>query len=96
MTNLTKKDYEQILEYYNKPIPKSKKVLKTKAENILRNKLCRCIKKVDPVNEGKSIGICTKTIFNRKGLTHGKFNCKKKSTFKIQKIKNKKYTKRNK
>ena len=27
-------------------------------ENIISEKLCKCIKKVDPVNEAKSIGIC--------------------------------------
>ena len=66
-------------------IPKSKRILKQQAENILSEKLCRCIKKVDPENEKKSIAICTKTIFNRKGLKRGKFNCKGKSSVKIQK-----------
>jgi hypothetical protein len=59
------------------------------AENILSEKLCRCIKKVDENDEKKSIAICTKTIFNRKGLKRGKFNCKvkdnKKQSVKITK-----------
>ena len=42
----------------------------------MASKLCGCIKKVGP-DEGKSIGICTRTIFNNKGYTRGKFKCKK-------------------
>ena len=71
-------EYVSILTYYNIDIPKSKRLLKMKAEHIMAEKLCKCIKKIDPVNEAKSIGICTKTIFNRKGYTRGKFTCKKK------------------
>ena len=57
----------------------------------MSEKLCRCIKKVDKVNEARAIGICTKTIFNRKGYTRGKFKCKGKSTVKFNKtLKNKK------
>jgi hypothetical protein len=36
-------------------------------------------------DEKKSIAICTKSIFNRKNLKRGKFNCKGKSSVKIQK-----------
>jgi len=71
-------DYIQILNYYKQDIPKSKQLIQTNAEKILAEKLCRCIKKVDNFtdNEPKSIGICSKTIFNRKNLTRGKFTCK--------------------
>jgi hypothetical protein len=71
-------DYIQILKYYKVSIPKSKRLIEKEAEKILSLKLCKCIKKVDSYtkNEPKSIGICTKTIFNRKGLTRGKFKCK--------------------
>ena len=62
MTELKNNDYIKILEYYKKPIPKSKRLLKIEAEQILSTKLCRCIKKLDPTNEAKSFGICTKTI----------------------------------
>ena len=65
----------------------SKRLLKIAAEKILTNKLCRCIKKIDPINEAKSIGICTKTILNRKGYSRGKFSCKGKGTIKIKKLK---------
>jgi hypothetical protein len=82
---LTNKDYVSILKYYNLHIPHSKRLLKNKAEKIMAEKLCKCIKKIDPINEAKSIGICTKTIFNRKGYTRGQFQCKKTQTVKIRK-----------
>jgi hypothetical protein len=80
-------DYIQILNYYNLPIPKSKRLIQLEAEKILSLKLCKCIKKVDSTskNEPKAIGICTKTIFNRKGLTRGKFKCKGKHYVKFNK-----------
>ena len=81
---LTNKDYVSILKYYNINIPKSKRLLKKNAEKIMAEKLCKCIKKIDPINEAKSIGICTKTIFNRKGYTRGQFQCKKKQSVKFR------------
>ena len=80
---LTNKDYISILNYYNITIPKSKLLIRKKAEKIMAEKLCKCIKKIDPNNEAKSIGICTKTIFNRKGYTRGQFKCKKNRSVKI-------------
>ena len=79
MAGITDNDYKKILEYYKKPLPPSRRLLKLNAEKILAQKLCRCIKKVgvNSDNEARSIGICTKTIFNRKGFTRGKFQCKK-------------------
>lgn len=74
---LTKKDYIKILKYYKLSVPKNRKTLKKRAEKVLATKLCRCIKKVDPKNEKRAIGVCTRSIFNKKGLTRGKFNCKK-------------------
>ncbi len=94
-SDLTKKDYVSILKYYKLSIPKSKRLLQKQAETIMAEKLCKCIKKVDPKNEAKSIGICTKTIFNSKGYTRGKFQCKKKQSVKFRKT-NKNKTKRNK
>jgi hypothetical protein len=91
MSELTNNDYKHILEYYKKPIPKSKKLLKMNAEKIMSEKLCRCIKKVDKEHEARAIGICSKTIFNKKGYTRGKFKCKGKSTVKFNKtLKNRK------
>jgi hypothetical protein len=91
MSELTKNDYKKILEYYSEPMPKSDRIIKDKAEKLLASKLCRCIKKVDKTNEGRAIGICTKTIFNKKGYTRGKFKCKGNQTIKFKKtLKNRK------
>ena len=87
MTNLTDLDYKKILNYYNITIPKSKKNIHLEAKKIMAEKLCRCIKKVDIKNKSKSIGICTKNIFNRKKFTRGKFKCKGKATVTFKKYK---------
>lgn len=94
MGELSIRDYKNILFFYNKNIPKSKNKIKKMAEDILASKLCRCIKKVDPKNEEKSIGICTRTIINNKGYKRGKFTCKNKPKIKL--YKNKNITKKNK
>jgi len=79
-------DYRQILRFYKERIPKTKRNIKKKAESIISAKLCRCIKKVENKynsEEGKAIGICTKTIINQKGYVRGSFKCKKKSRIKL-------------
>ena len=88
-TNMNNNDYIQLLNYYNIPTPKSKKLIKEEGEKILALKLCKCIKKVNTKdnNEPRAIGICTKTIFNRKGLTRGKFQCKGRRFVKFNKTK---------
>ena len=78
MSTLTQNDYKQILDFYKISIPVNKKQMKYLAEKIISEKLCKCIKKVDPKNETRSIGICTKSVINRKGFVRGKFQCKKK------------------
>ena len=87
-TELTNKDYINILKYYKMSIPKSRRLLKKQAETVIAEKLCRCIKKVDAQikNEPKSIGICTKTLFNNRGYSRGSFTCKKKRTIKFSNI----------
>lgn len=91
MSQLSKSDYVKILTFYKKEIPKTFALIKKEAQHILATKLCKCIKKVDKMNESKSIGICTKTIFNRKGLTRGDFKCRGKRFVKFNKTrKNKK------
>jgi hypothetical protein len=98
---LNQNDYIKILNYYDITIsPKdSSKTIKHKAETILAEKLCKCIKKVkksDSVNasgdggngndndntssesESKAIAICSNSIFEKKGLERGLFDCKKK------------------
>ena len=90
------------MNYYNLEIPKKNEDIKKNAEDILAEKLCGCIKKVSPDNEPKAIGICTKTLFNNKGLTRGNFTCQKekfvyfKKTSKTSKTKKTKKTKNNK
>ena len=95
---LKKNDYIKILNYYNIPITPtdSSKTIKNKAEEILADKLCKCIKKVKKTDdekdidtqpdtqsetEGKAIGICSDSIFRRKGLKHSGFTCKKRPKF---------------
>ena len=95
---LNQNDYVKILNYYDiTTSPKdSSKTIKNKAETILAEKLCKCIKKVkksDSVNDGgddddngntssesesKAIAICSNSIFEKKGLDRGLFDCKKK------------------
>jgi hypothetical protein len=93
---LSKEDYIHILTYYNKSIPKSRRLLKREAEKIMSDKLCRCIKKIDPDNEARSIGICTKSIFNRKGISRGNFDCSGKKSIVLKKWKPKNKTRTNK
>lgn len=84
MTNeLTNNDYIQILKYYKLRVPTSKRLLRKNAEKIMAQKLCRCIKKLEPLDEAVSIGICTKTIFNTRGYRRGIFQCTKKQTVKF-------------
>ena len=87
---LKKNDYIKILNYYDIPINSSdtSKQIKVKAEQILADKLCKCIKKVKnsnsdintdtkDENESRAIAICNDTIFRRKGIRHSDFTCKK-------------------
>lgn len=88
MSELTNNDYKRILDFYKKNIPKSKRLLKMRAEKLLADKLCRCIKKIDKKNESRAIGICTKTIINSKGFARGKFTCKKRQSITLKKKNN--------
>ncbi len=80
---LNKTDYTKILKYYKLPIPSNKKTLKKKAEQVLSDKLCSCIKKVSSTNEPKSIRVCTRSVINTKGLKRGKFTCKRKRSIQL-------------
>ena len=90
-TKLVTKDYKNILDFYNIDIPTNKKAIKEKAESIMADKLCKCIKSVkkkQSSKEGKAISICTNSIFTKRGYTRGKFKCltnKKRKTVKIGK-----------
>jgi len=83
-SKITKKDYIKILKFYNISIPKKGNILRKKAENILSNKLCKCIKKFKGKSEARAIGICTKSIINNKGFTRGRFRCKKKQNITLK------------
>jgi hypothetical protein len=101
---LTKNDYEKILNYYNIPFSSSdsSKQVKNKAEEILAEKLCKCIKKVkdntgtstgvsnSDADESRAVGICNDTVFRRKGIKHSAFTCKKKP--KLLRFPGKKYS----
>ena len=90
MSTLKKRDYISILKFYNLPIPKSSIQIKIDAEKIINDKLCRCIKKVNPNDEGKAIGICSKTILHRKKIKTSKFSCKKNKSIFLHKHRNSK------
>jgi hypothetical protein len=90
---ITDSDYKNILGFYNQTIPKNKTDLKAAAEDILALKLCSCIKKINPIlskkNEPRAIGICSKSVFNNKGLSRGTFKCKKKRLLTFKKMQKK-------
>jgi hypothetical protein len=76
---LNKKDYIDILNYYNISSNKlSTKMLKERSEKILATKLCRCIKKVDPEVKDKprAVEICNNSVLNKKNLKGPRFTCK--------------------
>jgi len=87
ITTISNDDYKNILLYYNINIPDSKSKIKKMAHEILSEKLCRCIKKIPASNEKKAIAICTKRIFNRKGLKRGTFKCRGKKNVTFGKMK---------
>lgn len=91
---LTKKDYLDILAFYKIKVKKDTPFnkIKSKAENLLVTKLCKCIKKVDmknnKSNESRAIAICKNSIMTKKNLGFYKFKCKKTARF-IKKKNNK-------
>lgn len=79
---LTKKDYIDILKFYNINYTSttSLSLIKKLAENIIATKLCSCIKHVNKFknDETRSISICKNSVVTKKGLHINKFTCKKK------------------
>ena len=90
---LSLNDYMSILKFYKIDVSRmKKKAIKQKAEEILAEKLCRCIKKVDKhlekekknkkrkntkqKAESRAIAICKNSIFTKKKISVTKFNCK--------------------
>ena len=82
---LTKEDYIKILNFYKiNHINKSFSNIKRKAENILADKLCRCIKRVktsSDIDESRAIRICKISVLNKKNISAGRFSCKKRGRF---------------
>jgi hypothetical protein len=83
-TPLSLKEYEKILDYYQYPY-KEKELspfqIRRQAEDILAKTLCKCIKHINKKqprvkNEGRSIGLCTHSVFKRRGMKHSGFTCK--------------------
>ena len=79
-------DYKKILDFYNINYTRlSSTTIKKKAENMLANKLCRCIKKVNArqnikqnmrqQGESQAIGACRNSVITRKNLKIHKFKC---------------------
>lgn len=94
MSSLSTRDYKAILRFYDIDYSRMKnKQVKSIAENALATKLCRCIKKVDPKDEARSIGICTDSVVGKKGLAIHGFTCKKKPRLKKNRKTKKKLTK---
>lgn len=99
---LSNSDYIAILKYYDIPLEQnvSKNEIKNMAEDILANKLCRCIKKVQIKgklsNEASAIAICKDSVLHKKNIESGRFTCKKKAAFITGKKSREKLTKRNK
>ena len=82
---LSKKELVEILDFYKNKNGKNKNGSKTykrkaklesKVERLLMDKFCSCIKRVSR-DEDRSIPICKKSVFHNKGLTIGRFSCKK-------------------
>ena len=82
---LTGSDYKTILIFYDVSVPPSLNSRKAKAEGILADKLCTCIKKVKKTprtgrsqrryDEPTAIAICNKNIFKNRGLRYSRFKC---------------------
>jgi hypothetical protein len=85
---LSSSDYKKIVNYYQ--IPKQNdKTYKTLAEDMLADKLCKCIKSVtnkSGLNEKSAIGICRDSIFKKRNIDFYTFGCKKQA--KLHKKKN--------
>ena len=77
--SLSRKDYINILKFYKAPIPTNYDTIRKNAEKLISTKLCRCINKLEPRFQGASVGACTRTVINEKGLRRGAFRCTRKN-----------------
>ncbi len=99
---LSRKEYIEILKYYNIKFNENDNIknLRKISENIIAEKLCKCIKSIANTtknkDESKAIAICNKSIIQNKKLKIHKFTCKKKPKLLATKNHNKKLIKINK
>jgi hypothetical protein len=88
---LSRKNYESVLKFYKLPFQSNQplKELRRTVEELMSDKLCRCIKKVTeqghPDGEKRAIPVCKRSILHRKGLTDSGFSCKKKKSITLRK-----------
>jgi hypothetical protein len=80
-SSITRSDYQKILSYYKLPFERlSDRELKRQAEDILANKLCKCIKSVEKkTGTQNAIALCTASVFGKKGLKFFDMSCKGKA-----------------
>jgi len=81
MKELSQEDYKTIIHHYGFPLPKSKRLVKKKGEDLISRKLCSCIKKVTKKlknDETPAIGICAYSILKNRNMKFKSFTCKKK------------------
>jgi hypothetical protein len=95
MSALTTDDYKTVLKYYERNIPSDKNKLKQIAEDIIAQKLCNCIKKINRTytDQPKSIGICKNSVLKKKNLSIYNFKCAKKKAYLLGKTRSKKLMK---
>ena len=82
--SLKHQDYIDILIFYDIDYTNMKKKdVQLLAEDYLVNKLCRCIKKVDPKkkNKNNAVKICRNSVLHKKGIDARAFKCKRKASF---------------
>ena len=87
LPKLSEKDHELIIQHYGKVLPKTKRAKKSKAERLVAQKLCSCIKKITKKSRKKStrsraIGICSYAVVKNRGMKHHGFTCSKRSKIK--------------
>ena len=66
---LSQSDYKKILNFYNIPLHKNKRIRKKMAENILAEKLCKCIKKITK-QRAKKLPVYKNTRKKKKYITN--------------------------
>jgi len=82
--SLSHTDYLNIMKFYKLNIVNmGKSEIKILAEDILANKLCKCIKKITPLlkKEQNAIAVCKKSVLHNKNVKSFGFRCKKRARF---------------